>query len=86
MASNDEGQGSGDCNVYAVANAYLNLLDEQWLLQGSPVTFETGTDAETNISAETGADMLLLFWPSLSLFVAQLYMLHIINSCDDAGA
>ena len=31
-------------------------------------------------------DMLLLFLPSLSLFVAQLYMLHIIDSCDDAGA
>ena len=31
-------------------------------------------------------DMLLLFLPSLSLSVAQLYMLHIINSCDDAGA
>ena len=31
-------------------------------------------------------DMLLLFLPSLSLSVAQLYMLHIIDSCDDAGA
>ena len=31
-------------------------------------------------------DMLLLFLPSLSLFVAQLYMLHIIDTCDDAGA
>ena len=31
-------------------------------------------------------DMLFLFLPSLSLYVAQLYMLHIIDSCDDAGA
>ena len=31
-------------------------------------------------------DMLFLFLPSLSLCVAQLYMLHIIDSCDDAGA
>ena len=32
-------------------------------------------------------DMLLLLLPSLSLSVAQLYMLHIINSsCDDACA
>ena len=31
-------------------------------------------------------DMLFLFLPSLSLSVAQLYMLHIIDSCDDAGA
>ena len=29
-------------------------------------------------------DMLLLFLPSLSLSVAPLYMLHIIDSCDDA--
>ena len=53
MASNDEGQGSGDCNVYAVADAYLNLLDEQRLLQGPPITgAETG--AETDTGAETG--------------------------------
>ena len=31
-------------------------------------------------------DMLFLFLLSLSLSVAQLYMLHIIDSCDDAGA
>jgi hypothetical protein len=60
MASDDEGQGSGDCNVYEVANAYLNLLDEQWLLQGPTVPSETETDmetgAETETSAETGAE------------------------------
>ena len=31
-------------------------------------------------------DMLLLFLLSLSLSAAQQYMLHIIDSCDDAGA
>ena len=31
-------------------------------------------------------DKLFLFLSSLSLSVAQLYMLHIIDSCDDAGA
>ena len=41
MASDDEGQGSGDCNVYEAADAYLNLLEEQQLLQCPPVTSET---------------------------------------------
>jgi hypothetical protein len=31
-------------------------------------------------------DMLFLFLSSLSLSIAQLYMLHIIDSCDNAGA
>ena len=56
MASNDEGQGSGDCNVYTVADAYLNLLDEQQLLQGPPVTSETETDIETGAETDTGAE------------------------------
>ena len=55
MASNDEGQDSGDCNVYEAADAYLNLLDEQRLLQGPPVTSETETDIETG--AETGTEI-----------------------------
>ena len=49
MASNDEGQGSGDCNVYEAVDAYLNLLGEQRLLQSPPVTSETETDIETVI-------------------------------------
>ena len=59
MASNDEeGQGSGDCNVYKAADAYLDLLDKQRLLQGPHVTSKTETDiktgAETQTSTETG--------------------------------
>ena len=60
MASNDEGQGSGDCNVYEAADAYLNLLYEQQLLQGPPVTSKTETDiktgAETDAETDTGAE------------------------------
>ena len=58
MVSNDEGQGSGECNVYAAANTYLNLLDEQQLLQGPPVTSETDTKtgAETSVETETDAE------------------------------
>ena len=52
MASNDEGQGSGDCNVYEAANAYLNILDEQRLLQGPPVTSETDIKTGANTSVE----------------------------------
>jgi hypothetical protein len=37
-----------------VTDAYLNLLDEQRLLQGPPVTSETETDIETG--PETGAE------------------------------
>ena len=29
MASNDEGQGSGECDVYEAADTFLNHLDEQ---------------------------------------------------------
>ena len=54
MASNDEGQGYGDCNVYAAADTYLNLLDEQRLLQGPPVTSESETDIETGAKTDTG--------------------------------
>ena len=54
MASDDEGQGSGDCNVYTAAAAYLNLLDEQRLLQGPPIISKTEINIETG--AETGAE------------------------------
>ena len=60
MASNDEGQGSGDCDdVYRVANKFLNLADDQQLLLlGPPVSSETGieTGAETGIETETGTE------------------------------
>ena len=54
MASNDEGQGSWDCDVYEAADVYLNYLQEQQLLQCPPVTSETETGFETG--AETGAE------------------------------
>ena len=38
------------------ANAYLNLLDEQRLLQGPPVTSETETDIETDAETDTGTE------------------------------
>ena len=56
MASNNEGQGSGHCNVYEAADTYLNLLEEQRLLQGPPVTSETETDIETGAETDTGAE------------------------------
>jgi len=57
MASNDEGQGFGDCDVYLAADDYLNLLDEQrLLLQGPPVTSETETDIETGAETQTGTE------------------------------
>ena len=51
MASNDEGQGSGDCDdVYLAADEFLSLADET----------ETGTETETGIKTdaqtETGAE------------------------------
>ena len=56
MASNDEGQGSGDCdNVYLAAEEFLREADDQQLmLLGPPVTSETETDIETGAETETG--------------------------------
>ena len=60
MASNDEGQGSGDCdNVYLAADEYLNLVDEQrLLLLGPPVISETDieTGTETGVETQTGTE------------------------------
>ena len=46
MASNDEGQGSGDCDdVYLEADEFLSLAgDQPMLLPGPPVAWETQTD------------------------------------------
>ena len=59
MASNDEGQGSGDCDdVYLAGDEFLNLANDQWfLLWGRPVTSETETDIETDTQTETGAEI-----------------------------
>ena len=46
MASNDEGQGSGDCDdVYQVADEFFSLTDDQpMLLLGPSVASGTETD------------------------------------------
>ena len=46
MASNDEGQGSGDCDdVYRAADEFFSLTDDQlMLLLGPPVASRTETD------------------------------------------
>ena len=60
MASNDEGQSSGDCHdVYLAADEYLNLVDDQQLLfLGPPVTSETDikTGAKTGVETQTGTE------------------------------
>ena len=58
MASNDEGQGSGDCdNVYLAADEFLSEADDQWLMMlGPPVTSETETDIETGTETDTGTE------------------------------
>ena len=58
MASNDEGQGSSDCdNVYLAAEEFLSLADDQpMLLLGPPVASGTKTDTQTGAQTETGAE------------------------------
>ena len=55
MASNDEGQGSGDCDdVYLAADEFLSLADDQpMLLLGPPIISETDIDTGTETSIET---------------------------------
>ena len=58
MASNDEGQGSGDYdNVYLAAEEFLREADDQQLMSlGPPVTSETKTDIETVTETKTDAE------------------------------
>ena len=58
MASNDEGQGSGDCDdVYRAADEFFSLTDDQpMLLLGPPVASGTETDTQTGAKTETGAE------------------------------
>ena len=58
MASNDEGQGSGDCDdVYRAADEFLSLADDQpMLLLGPPVASGTETNTQTGAETETGAE------------------------------
>ena len=58
MASNNEGQGSGDCDhVYRAADEFLSLADDKpMLLLGPPVASGTETDTQTGAETETGAE------------------------------
>ena len=58
MASNDEGQGSGDCDdAYQAADEFFSLTDDQpMLLLGPPVASGTETDTRTGAETETGAE------------------------------
>ena len=58
MSSNDEGQGSGDCDdIYRAADEYFSLTDDQpMLLLGPPVTSGTETDTETSAQTQTGIE------------------------------
>ena len=57
MASNDEGQGSRDCDdVYLAADEFFSLTDDQpMLLLGPLVASGTQTDTQTGAETETGA-------------------------------
>ena len=59
MASNDEGQGSGDCDdVYLAADEYFSLTDDQpMLLLGPPVASGNETDTQTGAETETSAEI-----------------------------
>ena len=57
MASNNEGQGFGDCDdVYQAADEFFSLTDnQQMLLLVPPVASGTETDTQTGAETETGA-------------------------------
>ena len=59
MASNDEGQGSGDCDdVYREVDKFLSLADDQpMLLLGPSVASGTKTDTQTGANTETAAEI-----------------------------
>ena len=59
MASNDEGQGSGDCvDAYRAADEFFSLTDDQpMLLLGPPVASGTEIDTQTGAETETGAEI-----------------------------
>ena len=67
MASNDEGQGSGDCDdVYRAVDEFVSLTnDQQMLLLGPPVASGTETDMQNGAETETGAAIL----PSFQSFI-----------------
>ena len=57
MASNDEGQGSGDCDdVYWAADEFFSLADDQPVASGTETDMETGAETETGAQTETGIE------------------------------
>ena len=58
MASNDEGQGSGDCvDAYRAADEFFSLIDDQpMLLLGPPVALGNETDTQTGAETETATE------------------------------
>ena len=59
MASNNEGQGSGDCDdAYRATDEFFSLTDDQpMLLLGPPVASGTETDTQTGAETETGVEI-----------------------------
>ena len=55
MASNDEGQGSGDCvDAYRATDEFFSLTnDQQMLLLGPPGASGTETDTQTGAETDT---------------------------------
>ena len=55
MASNDEGQGSGDCDdIYRAANEFFSLADDQPVASGTETDTQTGAETETGAETQTG--------------------------------
>ena len=65
MASNDEGQGSGDCDdVYRAADEFFSFTDDQQMFllgpaSGTETDPQTGaeTDTQTGAETDTGAEI-----------------------------
>ena len=58
MASNNEGQGSGDCDdVYLAPDEFMSLADDQrMLLLGPLIVSGADTDMQTGAETETGGE------------------------------
>jgi len=57
MASNDEGQGSGDCDVvYRAADEFFSLADDQPVASGTETDTQTGAETETGAETQTGIE------------------------------
>ena len=57
MASNNEGQGSGDCDdVYWAADEFFSLADDQPVASGTETDTQTGAETETGAETQTGIE------------------------------